>query len=543
MAFASMSKPQSKKAAPVKRGSKRRPVTVHQRVNAGSGFEAGFQPLSLPIQTKLKIGEPNDKYEQEADRVADQVMRMPESQVQREFEPIQEQFAGNSIQRMDYEEEEMMQTKPAVGMIQRMCSECEDEEKLQRMEMEEEEETLQTKSEGSQVSNVTPNIQNGISRLRQSGGAALPDSTRAFMEPRFGHDFTNVKIHTDSQAAELSQSVNARAFTVGGDIFFNHGEYQPGNRRGQELLAHELTHAIQQSSRDKGDSVNRNFVQRAPRALKKRKVREAEAVMRSINMIVTCTTTDPENWAPTKELPERYKDLLILWFKIAEDCPMNKREGLEGDSFRQALERAYEETKPIIDILISDNSKKWRTVLQREFIPRFKEFESEVKFKLIEESPKTTVLAGLTFEKNPKLVTMEEFFEVASMQKSTRYEIQGTILAGTGFEAGDTFYASKSEERLVIWTNGFAVFFVTNNQIFAQNGSSFVHEIVLGIVIKAAQNAAGMAFFGHAWGRYYACFYAFWRSSRCCRCNQSSNGRRLEWRPIEYCTRGSSISK
>ena len=211
MAYASVSKPQSKKAAPVKRGGKRQPVPVHQKVAPGAGLGTGFQSLSLPIQAKLKIGEANDKYEQEADRVAAQVMRMPESQVKRQFEP-----------------------------------------------MEEEEETLQTKSETSQVPTVTPSIHDGISRLRQSVGSTLPASTRAFMEPRFGHDFTNVKIHTGSQAADLSRSVNARAFTVGHDIFFNQGEYQPTTVSGMRLLVHELTHVVQQNGADKvANSIQR----------------------------------------------------------------------------------------------------------------------------------------------------------------------------------------------------------------------------------------------------------------------------------------------
>ncbi len=244
MTFASVSKPKPKKAASVKRKGK--PVPVRQKVVPGSGFGEVFQPRSLPIQPQLKIGAPNDKYEQEADRVADEVMRMPESQVQRQVEPMEE-------------EEEMVQTQPIADTIQRKCAACEEEETLQRMEMEEEEEeTLQTKTQGGGVSAVMPGIQSGISRLRQGGGVALPASTRSFMESRFGHDFTGVKVHTDSQAANLSRSVNARAFTVGRDVFFNKGEFQPNTSSGMRLLAHELTHTLQQSPRvihRKGENV------------------------------------------------------------------------------------------------------------------------------------------------------------------------------------------------------------------------------------------------------------------------------------------------
>jgi uncharacterized protein DUF4157 len=78
-------------------------------------------------------------------------------------------------------------------------------------------------------------------------GQSLPDSERAFFEPRFGHDFGNVRIHTDANAAELAQSVNARAYTVGADVVFGAGEWSPGSTAGRRLLAHELAHVVQQA--------------------------------------------------------------------------------------------------------------------------------------------------------------------------------------------------------------------------------------------------------------------------------------------------------
>ena len=280
MTLARVSQTNSKKAASAKRGAKPKSPLVQPKANPWLGFGAtSWQPLVTPqlttsptVQAKLKIGDPNDKYEQEADRVAAQVMRMPESQVQRrvesmeEEEPIQAKFEGLSIQRMTDEEDEMMQTKPLSGTIQRMtdeeeemmqtkpvestiqrmCSKCEEEEKLQRMEMEEEEETLQTTSETSQAATATPSLQNGISRLRQGGGATLPDSIRSFMEPRFGYDFSNVRIHTAPDAARVAHAINSRAFTLGQDVVFGVGQYQPNTTYGRRLLAHELTHVLQQ---------------------------------------------------------------------------------------------------------------------------------------------------------------------------------------------------------------------------------------------------------------------------------------------------------
>jgi hypothetical protein len=164
------------------------------------------------IQAKLTIGQPNDKYEQEADRVADQVMRMPE--------PKQSLVNGHS------------------SLVQRQatCPEC----------MEEEEDIIQTKQARNQVPAMTSDIETGISALK-GGGQLLSQSARAFFEPRFGRDFQDVRVHTDNQAAKIANAVYARAFTLGRDIVFGAGLYQPRTSEGKRLLAHELTHVVQQN--------------------------------------------------------------------------------------------------------------------------------------------------------------------------------------------------------------------------------------------------------------------------------------------------------
>lgn len=80
----------------------------------------------------------------------------------------------------------------------------------------------------------------------RSLGQPLDTSTKSFMEPRFGHDFSNVRVHTDTKAAESARSVNALAYTVGSDVVFGTGQYTPGTITGKKLLAHELTHVVQQ---------------------------------------------------------------------------------------------------------------------------------------------------------------------------------------------------------------------------------------------------------------------------------------------------------
>ncbi len=116
---------------------------------------------------------------------------------------------------------------------------------IQRVKTSEEEE-LQMKSAGDSGRNASADLETSINQSR-GGGQSLNDSIRQPMEQAFGADFSGVKVHTDSKSDQLNQSIQAKAFTTGQDIFFRQGEYNPGNKGGQELLAHELTHVVQQS--------------------------------------------------------------------------------------------------------------------------------------------------------------------------------------------------------------------------------------------------------------------------------------------------------
>src|SRR5881398_1945464 len=87
--------------------------------------------------------------------------------------------------------------------------------------------------------NTVPSI---VHDVLNSSGQPLDEGTRAFMEPRFGHDFSQVRVHTDERAAESAEAVNALAYTAGQDVVFGGGQYEPGTNEGKKLLAHELTH-------------------------------------------------------------------------------------------------------------------------------------------------------------------------------------------------------------------------------------------------------------------------------------------------------------
>jgi len=288
------------------------------------------------IQAKLKIGKPNDKYEQEADRIADKVMSMrisepkqssvnshsssvqqestcpecPEKEgiqtkpladqitplVQRQADEEEEPVQGKLLQRQEAEEEEEpIQTKlqrqeteeeeeptqtkrmqrketeeeeePIQTKLQRQAEKEENEEpfqteriqrqgteeeekvqtKLQCQPEEEEEEPVQAKQTSNQTPAVTSNIEASVNSLK-GGGHPLPESTRSYFEPRFGTDFSNVRLHTDSKATETAKSINAKAFTTGKNVVFGAGQYSPYTSSGKKLLAHELTHVVQQGN-------------------------------------------------------------------------------------------------------------------------------------------------------------------------------------------------------------------------------------------------------------------------------------------------------
>ena len=183
----------------------------------GEKRQGFFAPI---IQPKLTINQPNDMYEQEADAMADKVMRMSDNK------NLQPPFFT-----------------PAISPIQRKCSECEEEEKVQM------------KQERGMATQDTAT--GSVNEALNAGGQPLTVDTRSFMEERFGYDFKNVQVHTDSLAHQSSKDINALAYTHGNHIVFGAGQYQPGSNSGKQLLAHELTHVVQQEN-------DENKVQRKP---------------------------------------------------------------------------------------------------------------------------------------------------------------------------------------------------------------------------------------------------------------------------------------
>jgi len=188
------------------------------------------------IQTKLAIGQPNDRYEQEADRVANQVMRMP---------------APDSLERGPLVNSNLPFAAHQLP-VQKQEAKEEDEEKKKGK--------IQSKEESGQTPRVTAELEQQL-QASQGKGQPLPEETRSFMKSRFGQDFNHVRVHADGEAAQMNRALNAQAFTHRQDVYFGADKYSPQSVEGQRLLAHELTHVVQQTGRIQTSLVARQLNQ------------------------------------------------------------------------------------------------------------------------------------------------------------------------------------------------------------------------------------------------------------------------------------------
>lgn len=207
------------------------------------GFSHNFSRIPvhpgtpLKIQTKLTVSHSGDQYEQEADHVANAVMAgypRPIGHISKGIQPmlsrmeVSPEYFGISPE----DQADSMLRSEGAAVVKSPGTRP--TEKMQR------------KSTGN-AGTVTPHFEQSLQQAVHHGGEALSPSSRSFMESRFGHDFSSVQVHSDALANTLAREVNARAFTVNKNIFFARSEYQPTSHEGQRLLAHELTHVLQQS--------------------------------------------------------------------------------------------------------------------------------------------------------------------------------------------------------------------------------------------------------------------------------------------------------
>lgn len=280
----------------MKKAAKSYQAVTGQPTTKGGSTKPFFQKKGKPasdlksdafFQAKLKINAPNDKFEREADHIADQVTSekppgnkgvfqqispFVQRQTETEGENVQakeETTEQEEVQRKPEAEEKSLQKKIATktGEKEEVIQEKSEgeerqEESVQMKEGEEEspiqlkeqEESLQMKEDEESFQRrsakaIKRQPSNDFSNKLQSKkgqGSPIPEEIKNKLESTFAADFSGIRIHTDATAADLSQEINAQAFTTGKDVFFNQGKFKPGTKEGLHLLAHELTHTIQQ---------------------------------------------------------------------------------------------------------------------------------------------------------------------------------------------------------------------------------------------------------------------------------------------------------
>jgi hypothetical protein len=205
-------------------------ATVQRKSEVAQDSEKEDHSMQL-VQPKLVVGAPGDKYEQEADSMAERVMSMTEP-----ANPA-------AIQRSEAGEEDPLQRSPIAASITPLIHRQDDEEDVHSQP------SVQRAAEGGGFQ-ASSSVESGLAS-QQGGGSPLDEEVRSFMEPRFGNDFSSVRIHTGSNAVQMNKELHAQAFTHGSDIYFNAGRYNPGSNEGKQLLAHELTHVVQQTGAKK----------------------------------------------------------------------------------------------------------------------------------------------------------------------------------------------------------------------------------------------------------------------------------------------------
>lgn len=219
------------------------PPVVNGR--AVTSILGGARSLPWPMQAKLEVGAVDDPLEREAHHVAEQVMRMPDPP----------QSNPTTSQKTLERHPEYPTLSDMDSRVRRKCSCGGSCDKCKAEQTDEEHGTVQRKPVTPHISTVgSSSPATGVTappivhEVLRSPGQPLDAETRAFFEPRFGRDFSRVRVHTDATSMQSARHLNANAYTAASSIVFGAGRFLPGRPEGRRLLAHELTHVVQQRS-------------------------------------------------------------------------------------------------------------------------------------------------------------------------------------------------------------------------------------------------------------------------------------------------------
>ncbi|MDJ1178164.1 DUF4157 domain-containing protein [Roseofilum sp. BLCC_M91] len=285
-----------------------------------------LQP-SAALQAKLEIGQPNDPYEQQANTVAHNVVKQINSPVSNDAQQ------HPTVQRQTQESNLPLRLKP-------------------------------TGRQASLGGGKAPTqLESSINHAKSSGKSLDPSLQRS-MGTAMGVDFSGVKIHTDAQANQLSESIQAKAFTTGQNIFFKQGEYQPQNRGGQELIAHELTHVVQQSS--EGTYLQRDPIPDVIKVQWNITTTKTEAINEAVKKynqdIKTQSNEDLARSGDKNKIQERIILLVTIW-TIAEQW-LQKQFNDKGLSFLSIHDDFQDSQDDIEDLQLDEKDLQKITALK-----------------------------------------------------------------------------------------------------------------------------------------------------------------------------------
>jgi hypothetical protein len=337
------------------------------------------------IQAKLAISSPDDPEEREADNVANTIMR-----------------------------------KPVGAPSSRPCSCSHNGEMCEECRQKQSQPTISRQASAQFAPIDVPRI---VSDVLRSPGHPLDAATRAFFEPRFGHDFSHVRVHTGPEAAASARSINALAYTSGSNVVFAASQYSPYTTVGQTLLAHELTHTIQQQESTAqvqltpaGDSKRKQAA--AHKARSGVTWEEALAVMNAIAEILPRLHTIPggpsielpgfptgnppkrEAWM---EIPDRYKGLVREWHFIVHPLitePSGLQLSIYGSMREQHLNMVITETQPLVNELLAEGeASSTNSYLMEQYYRPVQRLREDVAEEVVEEAVgKAKAVKGGSFE-------------------------------------------------------------------------------------------------------------------------------------------------
>lgn len=334
--------------------------------------EAQEEPIQLKwLQAKLVVGVPGDKYEQEADSVAAQVMSM--SVPAANSVPIQRQGEGE-----EEEQEPLVQRSSLVDsitpLVQRQTDEQEDAIQAKSL--------LQRRGKGN--AEAGSDLE---SQLNQSkgGGSPLPDEVRSFMEPRFGTDFSQVRVHTDSTAVQMNKDLRAQAFAHGSDIYYGAGK-SPAQ---DSLTAHELTHVVQQTGAKK--LQQKSILARKENKEALQPLTPNQELHHSPLEAKPGEIEESHNTLQAKKLPHPMS--AVTWYKEQQSSLLEEEEAKKPAEAKQLSggnpEHALKENTHL-----EENVKKWGDKAVDKAKPQIDFKEAKSKTELASEAAKELKTAG-----------------------------------------------------------------------------------------------------------------------------------------------------